>query len=36
VSTIVFNGSSDGKGFQGSPDQGFAELTRLLALARQK
>ena len=34
--TIVFHGTDDGQGFQGTPAQGFAELDRLLALARQK
>jgi hypothetical protein len=34
--TIVFHETSDGQGFQGTPKQGFAELDRLLALARQK
>ncbi len=36
VSTIVFTGTSDGQGFTGRDDQGFAELDRLLMLARQK
>jgi hypothetical protein len=36
VSTIVFHGTSDGQGFTGTPAQGFEELQRLLALARQK
>lgn len=36
VSTVVFWGSSDGQGFQGTKAQGFAELTRLLDLARQQ
>jgi hypothetical protein len=36
VSTIVFHGTSDGQGFTGTPAQGFDELQRLLALARQK
>ncbi len=36
VSTIVFTGTGDGQGFQGSAAEGFAELDRLLALARQK
>ncbi|MEO6413444.1 MAG: hypothetical protein ABIO48_12740 [Pedococcus sp.] len=34
--TVVFHGTDDGQGFQGTKDQGFAELDRLLALARQK
>ncbi|TPG19071.1 hypothetical protein [Pedococcus bigeumensis] len=34
--TIVFHQTSDGQGFQGTPKQAFAELDRLLALARQK
>ncbi len=34
--TIVFHGTGDGQGFQGTKEQGFAELDRLLALARQK
>jgi hypothetical protein len=34
--TIVFSGTSDKQGFQGSAAEGFAELDRLLALARQK
>jgi hypothetical protein len=36
ISTIAFHGTSDGQGFTGTPAQGFAELDRLLALARQK
>lgn len=36
VSTVVFWGSSDGQGFQGTKAQGFTELLRLLDLARQK
>ena len=36
VSTIVFHGTSDGQGFQGSTAQGFSELVRLMDLARQK
>ena len=36
VSTIAFHGTSDGQGFTGTAAQGFAELDRLLALARQK
>ncbi|MGA8978483.1 MAG: hypothetical protein WB473_05130, partial [Pedococcus sp.] len=34
--TVVFHGTSDGQGFTGRADQGFAELDRLLSLARQK
>lgn len=34
--TVVFHGTDDGQGFTGSAEQGFAELDRLLALARQK
>jgi hypothetical protein len=34
--TVVFHGTDDGQGFQGTAAQGFAELDRLLALARQK
>ncbi len=34
--TVVFHGTSDGQGFGGRADQGFAELDRLLSLARQK
>ncbi len=34
--TVVFHGTDDGQGFQGTKAQGFAELDRLLALARQK
>jgi hypothetical protein len=36
ITTITFMGLSDGALFQGTPAQGFAELDRLLALARQK
>jgi hypothetical protein len=36
ISTIAFHGTSDGQGFTGTAAQGFAELDRLLALARQK
>ncbi|MEP6854793.1 MAG: hypothetical protein ABJA33_04950 [Pedococcus sp.] len=36
VSTIVFMANTDGQGFTGGAGQGFAELDRLLALARQK
>lgn len=36
MTTVVFHGTSDGQGFQGTAAQGFAELDRLLALARQK
>ena len=36
ISTIAFHGTSVGQGFTGTPAQGFAELDRLLALARQK
>lgn len=36
LTTVNFFGTSDGQGFQGTPAQGFAELDRLLALARQK
>ncbi|WP_270886297.1 hypothetical protein [Pedococcus sp. 5OH_020] len=36
VSTIVFHGSSDGQGFQGTRTEGFSELVRLMQLARQK
>ena len=35
VSTIAFHGTSDGQGFTGTAAQGFAELDRLLALARR-
>ncbi|NYG07513.1 hypothetical protein BJ986_002000 [Phycicoccus badiiscoriae] len=34
--TVVFPGSSDGQGFQGTAAQGFAELHRLLSLAHLK
>ncbi len=34
--TVVFHGTGDGQGFTGSAAEGFAELDRLLALARQK
>ena len=34
--TVVFQGTNDGQGFTGSAAKGFAELDRLLALARQK
>jgi hypothetical protein len=36
VTTVVFHGTGDGQGFTGTPAQGFTELARLLALARQK
>ena len=36
VSVITFHGTGDGQGFQGTKAQGFAQLDRLLALARQK
>jgi hypothetical protein len=36
VTTIAFHGTSDGQGFTGTAAQGFTELDRLLALARQK
>lgn len=36
ISTIAFHGTSDGQGFTGTAAQGFAELDRLLAFARQK
>lgn len=36
MTTVVFHGTDDGQGFQGTAAQGFAELDRLLALARQK
>ena len=36
ISTVAFHGTSDGQGFTGTAAQGFAELDRLLALARQK
>jgi hypothetical protein len=36
VTTIVFHGTSHGQGFTGTASQGFSELARLLALARQK
>jgi hypothetical protein len=36
MTTVDFHGTSDGQGFRGTAAQGFAELDRLLALARQK
>ena len=36
VSVVVFQGTGDKQGFQGSKEQGFAQLDRLLNLARQK
>ena len=36
VSTIVFHGNNEGAGFQGTKAQGFAELERLMDLARQR
>jgi hypothetical protein len=36
VTTIVFHGTNDGQGFGGTADNGFAEVERLLDLARQK
>lgn len=36
ISTIVFHGTSDGQGFTGTDQEGFAELLRLMDLARQK
>jgi hypothetical protein len=36
VSTIVFHGNDSGQGFQGTEAQGFAELERLMDLARRK
>ena len=36
ISTIVFHGTNDGQGFQGTKQQGFQELLRLMDLARQK
>ncbi|MDF2146635.1 hypothetical protein [Knoellia sp. p5-6-4] len=34
VSTLVFHGTDDGRGFTGTKAQGFAELERLMDLAR--
>jgi hypothetical protein len=36
VSTIVFHGTDDGQGFTGTEAQGFAELERLMDLARRQ
>lgn len=36
ISTLVFHGTSDGQGFTGTPEEGFAEMLRLMDLARQK
>jgi hypothetical protein len=36
VSTIVFHGNDSGGGFQGTEAQGFAELERLMDLARRR
>lgn len=36
VSTIVFHGTNDGQGFTGTKAQGFAELERLMDLARRR
>ena len=36
VTTLTFHAADGGQGFQGTKEQGFAELDRLLALARQK
>jgi hypothetical protein len=36
VATVTFHSANGGQGFLGTKEQGFAELDRLLALARQK
>jgi hypothetical protein len=36
VSTLVFHGTDDGQGFSGTQAQGFAELERLMDLARRR